>query len=118
MAVQRNGQTLMTDQVHIADPVPTLFAAYVNGAALALGQAVWLDTAGQQQEQPLVTQSGSRLQMAALPFSQTAGPVTVVLYGTGLGTGKSVVACLGHLSLPARYAGKQGTYEGLDQYNI
>ncbi len=118
LTVLRNGQTERTEEVNIADEAPTLFATYVNGAALAIGQAIWVDAAGKQQQQSLVTENGSQLQMAALPFSQAMGPVTVVLYGTGLGTGKSVVAYLGHLRLLVEYAGKQGTYEGLDQYNI
>jgi uncharacterized protein (TIGR03437 family) len=118
MTVQQSGQTVMVEHVHIADPVPTLFAAYVNGATLALGQALWLDAAGQQQWQSLVTQAGSQLQMATLPFSQSAGTVTVALYGTGLGTGESAVAYLGQQKLSVEYAGKQGTFAGLDQYNI
>jgi uncharacterized protein (TIGR03437 family) len=118
MTVQQRGQTVMVEQVHIAEAVPTLFAAYVNGAALALGQAFWLDAAGQQEWQSLVTQAGSQLQMATLPFSQSAGPVTLALYGTGLGTGESVVAYLGRQKVSVKYAGKQGTFTGLDQYNI
>ena len=65
-----------------------------------------------------VVQNGSQLQMAALPFSQSIGAVTVMVYGTGLGSGRNVVASLGQLKLTVSYAGKQGVFDGLDQYNI
>jgi hypothetical protein len=68
LTVLRNGQAVASEQVRIADPVPTLFAAYVNGAALALGQAYLVDVAGHQQWQSLVVQNESQLQMAAYRF--------------------------------------------------
>jgi uncharacterized protein (TIGR03437 family) len=48
--------------------------------------------------------------------------VTIIVYGTGLANGaaagKTVLAYLGSTKLNVTYAGKQGQYDGLDQYNI
>src|SRR5262249_42080905 len=92
LSIQRNGQTAATEQVFISDVVPTMFSTYLNGSNMALGQIVWLDNKGNQQQRPLIVPNGSQLQATALPFSESQGPVTVILYGTGLGSGKSIVA--------------------------
>jgi uncharacterized protein (TIGR03437 family) len=95
-----------------------MFSTYINGSAMAIGQVVWSDSKGVQQQRSLVTPNGSQLQATTLPYSESAGPLTVIVYGTGLGAGKDVVAYLKDIKLSVAYAGKQGQYDGLDQYNI
>ena len=122
LTVLKNGQAVTSERVYLADSSPTMFSAYINGEAMAIGQAVWVDSKGAQQSKSLVAQSGNQLQAPALPFSQSSGPVTIIVYGTGLANGaaagKTVLAYLGSTKLNVTYAGKQGQYDGLDQYNI
>jgi len=51
------------------------------------------------------------------PVSQTIGAY-LVLYGSGLGGATSATATVGGVSTTVAYAGAQGTYPGLDQYNV
>lgn len=44
--------------------------------------------------------------------------VYLVFYGSGIGDAASVTATLGRTSATVAYAGAQGTYSGLDQYNV
>jgi uncharacterized protein (TIGR03437 family) len=44
--------------------------------------------------------------------------VYAVLYGTGLGGLKDVTATIGGVNAEVAYAGPQGTYAGLDQFNL
>jgi len=118
LSIRRNAQSVATEQVFIADVVPTMFSTYLNGSIMAVGQVVWLDAKGNQQQRSLVVQDGSQLQVPALPFSESQGPVTVIVYGTGLGGAKSIVAYLKDQPVNVVYAGPQGGFDGLDQYNI
>jgi uncharacterized protein (TIGR03437 family) len=51
------------------------------------------------------------------PVSQTVGSY-LVLYGSGLGSATQATATVGGVSATVAYAGPQGTYPGLDQYNV
>jgi uncharacterized protein (TIGR03437 family) len=51
------------------------------------------------------------------PVSQTIGAY-LVLYGSGLGSATSATATVGGVGTTVAYAGAQGTYPGLDQYNV
>ena len=44
--------------------------------------------------------------------------VYLVFYGSGIGSAANVTATLGATTTTVAYAGPQGTYSGLDQYNI
>lgn len=57
----------------------------------------------------------------ASPDGTAAGTITgayLTLYGSGLGSATSVTATVGGIPATVSYAGPQGTYPGLDQYNI
>jgi uncharacterized protein (TIGR03437 family) len=55
----------------------------------------------------------------AAAYSQTVnGTAYLVLFGSGLGTATSATATIGGVNATVSYAGPQGTYPGLDQYNI
>ena len=58
--------------------------------------------------------------MSALPIDLGAADdqVFLVLYGTGLGKASQVKIAIGGVDLDVAYAGGQGTYPGLDQYNV
>lgn len=55
----------------------------------------------------------------AAAYTTTANGTTyLVLVGTGLGSATSATATVGGINATVSYAGAQGTYPGLDQYNI
>ncbi len=55
----------------------------------------------------------------AAAYTQTVnGTAYLVLFGTGLGSATSATATIGGVNAVVSYAGAQGTYPGLDQYNI
>ena len=66
------------------------------------------------------TLEGLRVFQITAPISQ--GPagdqVYLVLFGSGLGTATSATATVGGVNTTVAYAGAQGTYQGVDQYNI
>jgi uncharacterized protein (TIGR03437 family) len=55
---------------------------------------------------------------AAAEIVRTVDAVYLTLYGSGLGTATSATATIGGVSATVTYAGPQGTYAGLDQFNI
>ena len=118
LTVLRNGQVAATEPIFISDIAPSLFSSYINGEAMALGQVYWLDQKGNQQWRSLLVQNGSRVEAPALPFSDAQGPLTVVVYGTGLGPDKTVLAYLKDTKLNVMYAGPSFPYDGLEQFNI
>ena len=57
-------------------------------------------------------------ELATAPIALNGDQVYLVLYGTGLGSATSATATVGGVAATVYYAGPQGTYAGLDQYNI
>jgi uncharacterized protein (TIGR03437 family) len=55
---------------------------------------------------------------AAGSLTPIDGQLYLTLYGSGLGSATSVTATIGGVPATVTYAGPQGTYPGLDQYNI
>jgi uncharacterized protein (TIGR03437 family) len=54
-----------------------------------------------------------------LRFSQTSGTIILVLYGTGLNAATATVtARAADVTAAVTYAGAQGQFAGLDQYNV
>jgi uncharacterized protein (TIGR03437 family) len=87
----------------VRNAAPGLFS--LNGSGSGEGAVVALDGEGHQ---------------VGLPVDVSQGPVYLSLYGTGIrGTGLgNVQVLIGDGSVPAMYAGPQGTLPGLDQVNV
>jgi len=89
--------------IHVRDTYPSVFT--LNADGLAAGYF-------------------SRLRNGAATNEPIDQPVDVndtvyvVLYGTGLGGLKDVTATIGGVNADVAYAGAQGTYTGLDQFNL
>ena len=105
--------------INIAAVYPNLFFQY-NGENTALGFLVRVRNGAVSYEPFVQTTNGT---IAPLPID--LGPATdqvyLVLVGSGLGkTGSAttVSASIGGVSVTPSYAGAQGTWAGLDQYNI
>ena len=54
----------------------------------------------------------------AVSAGTAADPAFLVVVGSGLGSANSATATIGGVATTVSYAGAQGTYKGLDQYNI
>jgi uncharacterized protein (TIGR03437 family) len=102
-----------------------VIAAYSNifqftSAGLAAAQLLRVRDGKQTYENIFQVENGV-LTPAALDLGPESDQVFLVLYGTGLGkTGgnPTVTLQLNGASSPLAYAGPQGTFTGLDQYNI
>ena len=107
-----NGTTA-TGSLNVVETYPNLFSVNVTG----LAAAYVLRSVSQQVTTVYQVQSGN---VVAQPVSAgtSADPAYLVLVGSGLGSATSARATIGGVSSTVSYAGTQGTYKGLDQYNI
>lgn len=107
-----NGTTA-TGSINVVSTYPNLFSVNATG----LPAAYVLRSVSQQVSTAYQVQSGS---IVAQPVSAgtVADPAFLVLVGSGLGSATSATATIGGVSTTVSYAGTQGTYKGLDQYNI
>ena len=99
------GSKSYNSNISLVSVYPHLFIA--NGNDVAAGQAVR-------------TLNGSQVVESTLtPISLgDSGDVYLVLYGSGRGNVATATSTVGGLAAAVAYAGVQGTYSGLDQYNI
>ncbi|HXS98277.1 MAG TPA: YHYH protein [Candidatus Limnocylindrales bacterium] len=87
-----------TGSINVVSTYPNLFMLDDTGLAAAYG----------------ISESGTVTPVtSAIP----AGSY-LALFGSGLGSATSAAATIGGVSATVTYAGPQGTYPGLDQYNI
>jgi len=102
VTVSYNG-TSYPGNLHVRDAYPSVFMLNAEGQAAGYF---------------------SRLRNGAATVEPIDQPVDVndtvyaVLYGTGLGGLKDVTATIGGVNAEVAYAGPQGTYAGLDQFNL
>ena len=107
-----NGTTA-SGSLNIVANYPNLFTVNASGLAAAYAlqpQSGQITTAYQVQSGSIVPQ--------AVPVGTAAEPSFLVLFGSGLGSATSTTATIGGVATTVGYAGAQGTYKGLDQYNI
>jgi uncharacterized protein (TIGR03437 family) len=112
VTVKDSAGTTRMAQISYASPVQI---NYVVPSGTAAGAATVTVTVGS------TSVTGGLIVVATypnlFPVSQTIGAY-LVLYGSGLGSAASATATVGGVSTTVAYAGAQGTYPGLDQYNV
>jgi hypothetical protein len=89
---------------------------YLLPADCTTGNATVTITAGTASSNGNITIRGSYPNLFPVPYRSDQG--FLVLYGSGLGSAKTVTATVGGVGVTVAYAGAQGTYAGLDQYNL
>ena len=94
-----------TGNVYVASTYPNLFMA--NSDGLASGYVTRV-RAGQQITEPFT----EAIQVGG------SDDVYLVLYGSGLGGARTATATVGAVPADLIYAGPQGVYPGLDQFNL
>lgn len=108
-----SGGSTIPSHINIQPVYPNLFM--LNANALAAAGIVRVHNGVTTNEQVYQLLNGS---IVASPIALNGDSVYLVLYGSGLGTATSATATIGGVSASVAYAGAQGTYAGLDQYNV
>jgi uncharacterized protein (TIGR03437 family) len=98
------GASTITSKINIQPVYPSLFM--LNGQALAAA------TVTRSHNGAITTEQ------VTSPIALNNDQVYLILYGSGLGAATTATATIGGVSATVTYAGPQGTYSGLDQYNI
>lgn len=108
------GSSSSTSRINVQPVYPNLFM--LNTTALAAATLVRVHNGVNTNEQVYSTASDGSIVASAI--SLNGDQVYLVVYGSGLGSATSATATIGGVSATVAYAGAQGTYSGLDQYNI
>lgn len=104
VTIQAGGKTI-TSRINIQPVYPNLFMA--NAGALAAGTLTRV-------RDGVATVSN----IGPASIALNGDSVYLTLYGSGLGSASTATATVGGVAATVSYAGPQGTYAGLDQYNI
>lgn len=104
----------ITSKINVQPTYPNLFM--LNRQALAAATLVRVHNGVSSTEQVYTANSDGTY--SAKPISLNGDQVYLVLYGSGLGSATSATATIGGTASTVAYSGAQGTYSGLDQYNI
>ena len=104
VTITSGGKTI-TSHINIQPVYPNLFMA--TPSALAAGSLTRVHNGTST-----VSDIGQQ------PIALNGDDVYLTLYGSGLGLATTASATIGGVAAAVTYAGPQGTYAGLDQYNI
>lgn len=99
------GAQTITSNINIQPVYPNLFMA--DATALASGSITRVHNG-----------ATSVSTITADPLALGGDQVVLTLYGSGFGSATSATATVGGIAAEVTYAGPQGSYPGLDQYNI
>lgn len=101
-----SGGVTLTGNINVRASYPNVFLA--DGTGRAAGSAARLRN-GQQVVESLTQ---------AIDLGPASDQVYLVLYGSGLGNAKTITATIGGVAAEVAYAGAQGEFAGLDQFNL
>ena len=112
VSISAGGNTIPS-KINIQPVYPNLFL--LNAGGLAAANVIRTHNGVNTTEQVYQTLNGA---VVAAPIALNGDQVYLVLYGSGLGSATSATASVGGASATVAYSGPQGTYAGLDQYNV
>ena len=103
--------------INVVSAYPNLFN--VGAESLVAGYVLRFRSNGTQSTEPVwgVTAAGT-ITPTPIDLGADSDLVYLVLFGTGLGKNAQVAVSIGGVNLTPAYAGPQGTFTGLDQYNL
>ena len=102
--------------LNILPAYPNLFQFTAEGLSAAYVLRV---RNGQQTTEPVFQITAGQVTAAPIDLGPATDEVYLIAYGTGLGkAAPQVTASIGGVNITPLYAGAQGTYAGLDQYNL
>ena len=99
------GSQTITSKINIQPVYPNLFMA--DATATAAGSIIRFHNG-----------TTTTTNISASPIALNGDQVYLTVYGSGLGSAKIATATIGGVAAAVSYSGPQGTYSGLDQYNI
>jgi uncharacterized protein (TIGR03437 family) len=105
VTIQAGGKSATTG-INVVTVYPHLFSVNADGLAAGYIQRV---RGGQQTTESLA---------APVDLGPETDQVYLVIFGSGLGATSAATASIGGVDAPVSYAGPQGTYAGLDQFNL
>lgn len=115
VTITANGATA-TGNINIVAAYPNIFQ--FNGEGLAAAQILRVRN-GQQTYEPIFQIVGSAVTALPIDLGPATDELYLILYGTGLGKNNPTVSAkIGGTDSFVAYAGAQGTYTGLDQFNL
>lgn len=110
------GGSSIPGAINIASAYPNLFQ--LGSENVAAGYLIRVRN-GQQSYEPLYQVDGAGvISPALIDLGPDSDQVYLVIYGTGLGKTTQASATIGGVSVTPAYAGPQGGYTGLDQFNL
>lgn len=103
--------------INVVSAYPNLFN--VGAESIVAGYVLRYRSNGEQTTEPVyaVTPAGT-IAPAPIDLGADSDLVFLVLFGTGLGKNPQISVSIGDINLTPAYAGSQGTFTGLDQYNL
>jgi len=108
-----SGGVATASNINVQPVYPHLFM--LNRRGLAAATLTRARFGSISTEQVYTTSNGA---LVASPIALNGDQVYLTLYGSGLGTATTATATIGGVAATVTYAGPQGTYQGLDQFNI
>ncbi|MSO20050.1 MAG: YHYH protein [Acidobacteria bacterium] len=108
----------VSGNLNITSVYPNLFQV---GSGLAAGYVNRLSNGqsnGQSSTEPIVRAAGGEYESVAVNLGPPSDEVYLTIFGSGRGNGNNVTATIGGVSATVAFAGDQGTYSGLDQFNL
>ncbi|MBP6823986.1 MAG: YHYH protein [Acidobacteria bacterium] len=103
--------------INIASAYPNLFN--IGSDSIVAGYVLRARSNGQQVIEPIYDFSGaSNNAFVPIDLGADSDIVYLVFFGSGLGRNPQVSVSIGGVTLTPAYAGPQGTFTGLDQYNV
>lgn len=106
------GGNSVTGSLNVVPVYPNLFALNSEGLVAAYVQYQNGQIANVYQTQ------GSSIVAQPVSAGTANNAAYLILFGSGLGSATTATATIGSVTANVTYAGAQGTYTGLDQYNI
>jgi uncharacterized protein (TIGR03437 family) len=113
------GSVSIPGAINIAAAYPSIFYQF-NGENTAAGYLT-RGRNGQNTDEAIVQNSGGSLVPLPIDLGPATDQVYLILFGSGLGktgTTSTTSVSIGGTSLTPSYSGAQGTWAGLDQFNV
>ncbi len=113
------GGIVTTGAINIAAAYPALFFQF-NGEFTAAGY-VTRSRNGQLTDEPIVQNSNGAIAPLPIDLGPETDQVYLILFGSGIGkpgTAATVIVSVGGINVTPTYVGAQGTWAGLDQFNV
>lgn len=110
------GGVTIPGALNIVSAYPNLFQA--GGENIAAAYVIRVRDGRQTIESIYQVNDTGAIAPAPIDLGPASDQVFLILFGSGLGKSAQVSASVGGVNAPPLYAGPQGTFTGLDQYNL